>query len=161
MGVDGNFAEVVGVGGIVLPTKALAVQSVWMSFFLPSHFVISFYCSSFFYCWFQPRTLSTCHSNIALHVVRRPSYHPEGSNAGTTTTLSRILFSLRSPHEFRLHTKENKFSNIIIHTPNWITKIDTTCWIDWSTSKREWLKSHEIHTTLKMPVFVYVTPCRL
>lgn len=37
---------------------------------------------------------------------------------------------------------KKKFSNIIIHTPNWITKIDTQYLLDWSISGREWLKSH-------------------
>ena len=160
MGVNGNFAEVVGVRGNIAADHGCG-SAVCLNVFLSSLIsLFSFYCSSV-YCWFQPRTLSTCHCNIILHVVTRPSHHPEGSNTGTTTALSRILFSLRSPHEFRLHTKENKFSNIIIHTPNWITKIDTPCWVDWSTSKRKWLKSHEINTTLKTPVFADVTPCRL
>jgi len=159
MGVNGNFTEVVGVKGNI-PADHGFGSAGCLNVFFSSLISLFPFCCSWFYCWFQPRTLSTCHCNITLHVVTRPSHHPEGSNT-TATALSRILFLLRSPHEFRLHTKENKFSNIIIHTPNWITKIDTPCWLDWSNSRRKWPKSHEINATLKTSVFVDVTPCRL
>lgn len=112
-----------------------------------------FFLLLFFYCWFQPRTLSTCHCHLELHVVPRPSLSARSFSAVTSTTLSRILFSHLCLHEFRLHTKEKKFSNIIIHTPNWITKIDTQCWLDWSTSEREWHKSHYINTVLLHNVY--------
>jgi hypothetical protein len=141
MAVNRKFVEEVEVKEIFVLTKALWQRNLFECVF-PLLYFVTFFLLFFPLLLISARTLSTCHCNITLHAVPRPAHHPAGPNTRTATTLSRILFSLRGPHEFRLHTKENTFSNVIIHTPNWITKIDTACWIDWGAPRNENDLSH-------------------